>query len=407
MIKISEQISEFIKEHVGLGDTHQSISNQIYDVFGVNVARRTVSSHVAHLQTPEVGLNPPNLPSEVSYRGNGTQLSINADGSQTSSTVLQMKADQVKDVNYVLRAHGFSETDWELVSARNNFWQQNNSEQGLVDLYQSKITVKPKLKTGLQVDDIIKSFNNVIKSVEVPNVKKGEDNIVIPLFDMHFGITKLEMLEEHLHKIANILKKGYKRVEIIIGGDVLHSDFITKSQTASNTQLDHVKTIRALNEAESFFSTLIELSLKMSEIVEVKAVSGNHDTDSQFYFVWGMSKKFPQVNFENVLNIDRLAFQFGKIGILVAHGNLALKRLPMLFANEFPEIWSSSTYRMVASGHYHTEKLADIDGVVMHQFGTAKPNDPYEHANGYTVARKHLQLLEFNDERLLATYEVE
>ena len=407
MIKISEQISEFIKVHVGLGESHQSISNQIYDVFGINVARRTVSSHVARLNTPEVGLNTPSVPSSVSYRDNGTQLSINADGSQTSSTVIQMQADQIKDVNYVLRAHGFSETDWELVSARNNFWQQKNSEQGLVDLYQSKITVKPKLKTGLQVEDIIKSFNNVIKSVEVTNVKKGNDNIVIPLFDMHFGITKLEMLEDHLHKIANILKKGYKRVEIIIGGDVLHSDFITKSQTSSNTQLDPVKTIRALNEAESFFSTLIELSLKMSEIVEVKAVSGNHDTDSQFYFVWGMSQKFPQVDFENVLNTDRLAFQFGKIGILVAHGNLALKRLPMLFANEFPDIWSSSTYRMVASGHYHTEKLADSDGVVTHQFGTAKPNDPYEHANGYTVARKHLQMLEFDSEKLLATYEIE
>ena len=62
---------------------------------------------------------------------------------------------------------------------------------------------------------------------------------------------------------------------------------------------------------------------------------------------------------------------------------------------------------MVASGHYHTEKLADTDGVVMHQFGTVKPNDPYEHANGYTVARKHLQMLEFDNEKLIATYEIE
>lgn len=407
MIKISEQISEFIKEHVGLGDTHQSISNQIYDVFGVNIARRTISNHIAHLHTPEVGLNTPSVPSKVSYRDNGTQLSINADGSQTSTTQLQMTMEQMKDPDFVLKAHGFAPDEWTIISANSNTWDANAGDGKAMTLYQSKITVKPKLKTGLQVDDIIKSFNNVIKSIEVTNIKKGNDNIVIPLFDMHFGITKLEMLEDHLHKIANILKKGYKRVEIIIGGDVLHSDFITKSQTSSNTQLDPVKTIRALNEAESFFSTLIELSLKMSEIVEVKAVSGNHDTDSQFYFVWGMSKKFPQVNFENVLNTDRLAFQFGKIGILVAHGNLALKRLPMLFANEFPDIWSTSTYRMVASGHYHTEKLADIDGVVMHQFGTAKPNDPYEHANGYTVARKHLQMLEFDNEKLLATYEIE
>ncbi len=124
-------------------------------------------------------------------------------------------------------------------------------------------------------------------------------------------------------------------------------------------------------------------------------------------FVWGLSKKFPQVLFENKLNTERLAFQFDKIGVMVAHGNLALKRLPMLFANEYSEIWSSSTYRLIASGHFHTEKLQDVDGVVMHQFGTVKPNDPYEVANGYTTGRKHLQLLEFGKERLLATYEVE
>ena len=44
---------------------------------------------------------------------------------------------------------------------------------------------------------------------------------------------------------------------------------------------------------------------------------------------------------------------------------------------------------------------------MMWQFGTAKPNDPYEKANGYTMGRKHLQLLEFGKERLLATYEIE
>lgn len=407
MIKISEQIAEFIKEHIGLGDTHQSISNQIYDVFGVNVARRTISNHVERLNTHDIDLNVPSIPSKSSYRENGTQLSINADGSQTSTTQLQMTMEQMKDPDFVLKSHGFDPDEWTIISAKNNTWDANAGDGKKMTLYQSKITVKPKLKSGLQVDDIIKSFNNVIKSVEVANITKGEDNIVIPLFDMHFGITRLDMLEDHLHKIANILKKGYKRVEIIIGGDVLHSDFVTKTQTASNTQLDHVETIRALNEAESFFSTLISMALELSEIVEVKAVSGNHDADSQFYFVWGLSKKFPQVAFDNQLNGTRLALQFGNIGIMVAHGNLALKRLPMLFANEFSDIWASSTYRMVASGHYHTEKLADTDGVVMHQFGTVKPNDPYEHANGYTVGRKHLQILEFNDERLLATYEIE
>ena len=378
-------------------DTRQVI-DYFYDHYGLNVSRRSVQRYR--------GVQTQSKHNKVKDIERGTEIVLNKDGSQSSSTTLQMTSEQAKDPDFVLRAHGFDPSEWDIISARNNFWQQNSQENGLIDLYQSKITVKPKAK-ALSIDNVLATFNREIKPVKVSNVTKGHNSILIPLFDMHFGITRIDKLQGHLQQIANILKSGHKNVEIIIGGDVLHSDFITKSQTSSNTQLDLVKTIRALNEAEEFFSSLIELSLKYSGNVEVKAVSGNHDTDSQYMFVWGLSKKFPQVEFENVPNTERLAFQFDKIGVMVAHGNLALKRLPMLFANEYSDIWSSSTYRLIASGHYHTEKLNDTDGVVMHQFGTVKPNDPYEVANGYTVGRKHLQLLEFDNERLKATYEVE
>lgn len=397
----TQAIQDKIEELAFNGVKVDEIANRLYDEFGVNVSSRTVR-RFKNKHLPDKADKQPAVKDAV----RGTEITINKDGSQTSSTTIQMTQEQAKDPDFILRAHGFDSDKWEILSVKNNFWQQNSQENGLIDLYQSKISVRP-IKNIVSIQDVIQSFNQEIKSVNIHNVKTGDNNIVISLFDMHFGITRLENLESHLHQIANILKKGYKRVEIIIGGDVLHSDFVTKTQTASNTQLDHVETIRSLNEAESFFSTLIGMALELSETVEVKAVSGNHDADSQFYFVWGLSKKFPQVAFDNQLNGTRLAFQFGKIGIMVAHGNLALKRLPMLFANEFSDIWASSKYRMVASGHFHTEKLSDVDGVVMHQFGTVKPNDPYEHANGYTVGRKHLQLLEFNDERLLATYEVE
>lgn len=397
----TQAIQNKIDELASKDITVNEIASRLYEEFGVNVSSRSVR-RFKNKHLPDKADRQPAVKDAV----RGTEIVINKDGSQTSSTTIQMTSEQAKDPDFVLRAHGFDSDKWEILSVKNNFWQQNSQENGLIDLYQSKISVRP-IKNIVSIQDVVQSFNHEIKSVNIHNVKSGKNNIVISLFDMHFGITRLENLESHLHQIANILKKGYKRVEIIIGGDVLHSDFVTKTQTASNTQLDHVETIMALNEAESFFSTLIGMALELSGNVEVKAVSGNHDTDSQFMFVWGLSKKFPQVKFDNQLNGTRLAFQFGKIGIMVAHGNLALKRLPMLFANEFSDIWASSKYRMVASGHFHTEKLSDVDGVVMHQFGTVKPNDPYEHANGYTVGRKHLQLLEFNDERLLATYEVE
>lgn len=398
--KWTDEYKALVKSLYEQGLSTRQVVNYFFDNYGLNVSRRSVQRYrkgATHTPVKET---------KIKDVQRGTEIVLNKDGSQSSSTTLQMTSEQAKDPDFVLRAHGFDPTEWDIISAHNNFWQQNSQENGLIDLYQSKITVKPKVGK-VSIDDALSVFNRDIKPVKVSNVTKGHNSILIPLFDMHFGITRIDKLQGHLQQIANILKSGHKNVEIIIGGDVLHSDFITKSQTSSNTQLDLVKTIRALNEAEEFFSSLIELSLKYSGNVEVKAVSGNHDTDSQYMFVWGLSKKFPQVVFENVPNTERLAFQFDKIGVMVAHGNLALKRLPMLFANEYSDIWSSSTYRLIASGHFHTEKLQDVDGVVMHQFGTVKPNDPYEVANGYTVGRKHLQLLEFDNERLKATYEVE
>lgn len=398
--KWTDEYKSLVKKLYTQGMNTRQVIDYFFDNYGLNVSRRSVQRYrkgATHTPVKET---------KIKDVTRGTEIVINRDGSQTISAKLEMTEEQAKDPDFVLRAHGFEPSEWEIISLKNNFWDMGIGGGEVVTNYQSKISVKPIIK-ALSIDNVLSTFNREIKPVKVSNVTKGHNSILIPLFDMHFGITRIDKLQGHLQQIANILKSGHKNVEIIIGGDVLHSDFITKSQTSSNTQLDLVKTIRALNEAEEFFSSLIELSLKYSGNVEVKAVSGNHDTDSQYMFVWGLSKKFPQVVFENVPNTERLAFQFGKIGVMVAHGNLALKRLPMLFANEYSDIWSSSTYRLIASGHFHTEKLQDVDGVVMHQFGTVKPNDPYEVANGYTVGRKHLQLLEFDNERLKVTYEVE
>lgn len=406
---MNKEILLFILDKHKQGATTKQIIGLVSDKFGVDMKyrymRRIITGErgiILRRQLEKEGYNFDN----AETTSNDVNLVIDKNGNQTHTTVIEMRDGQEKDPEYLLVAHGYNPDEWEITNAVSNFWQQGSAEHGTKDLYQSKITVKPKIK-NVGVEGLIKVLNGGVNSITIENKNSGQRSLVISLFDLHFGITTIEMLESHLHQMANIIKNGYKRVEIIVGGDVLHSDFMTKTQTASNTQLDHVDTIKSLYDAETFIGTLIELSLENAPIVEVKAVSGNHDADSQYLFMWGLSKKYPQVSFDNRLNSTRLAFSFGKIGIMVAHGNLALKRLPMLFANEYNQIWANSTYRMVASGHFHTEKKSDMDGVMMYQFGTAKPNDPYEQANGYTMARKHLQLLEFDDERLLATYEVE
>lgn len=403
MIKISEQISEFIKEHVGLGDTHQSISNQIYDVFGVNIARRTIGNHIAHLHTPEVGLNVPSMPSKTSYRDNGTQLSINADGSQTSSTVIQMQADQIKDVNYVLRAHGFSETDWELVSARNNFWQQNNSEQGLVDLYQSKITVKPKTHE-LSVEKFLEQLKTDVKPYQFAATKnKTENNMVLPLADLHFGITKIADLEEHLHKIIPIIQQPHDTFVIEQLGDLLHSSQMWTTQTMRGTMLDEVDMVQAIEDAKSLFHLIIT-NINANHII-VKQMAGNHSGNMEYLFMEMLKVKYPNVSVENNVKY-RDAYLLGNVGILIAHGDLAKKGLTSLFPTEFKDVWSKSKQHYLHTGHYHNEKLTDNAGIVWQQFGTPKTTDKYEEQNGWSLSKKSMYLLEYNPDELIAEYYV-
>ena len=403
MIKISEQISEFIKEHVGLGESHQSISNQIYDVFGINVARRTVSNHIAHLHTPDVGLKTPSFPSNSSYRSTGTQLSINADGSQTSSTVLQMQADQVKDVNYVLRAHGFSETDWELVSARNNFWQQNNSEQGLVDLYQSKITVKPKTH-DVSIEKFLEQLTQDIKPYKLSvNENKTKKNMVLPLADLHFGITKISDLESHLHKIIPIIQQPRDTFVIEQLGDLLHSSQMWTTQTMRGTMLDEVDMVQAIEDAKSFFHLIIT-NINANHII-IKQMAGNHSGNMEYLFMEMLKVKYPNVSVQNNVKY-RDAYLLGDVGILIAHGDLAKKGLTSLFPTEFKDVWSKSKQHYLHTGHYHNEKLTDNAGIVWQQFGTPKPTDKYEEQNGWSLSKKSMYLLEYSTDELIAEYYV-
>ena len=403
MIKISEQISEFIKEHLVLGESHQSISNQIYDVFGVNIARRTVSSHVSKLNAPDFDFSVKNVLSKVSYRDNGTQLSINADGSQTSSTVIQMQADQIKDVNYVLRAHGFSETDWELVSARNNFWQQNNSEQGLVDLYQSKITVKPKTH-DISIEKFLEKLVTDIKPYEFNViVNKTENNMVLPLADLHFGITKIADLEEHLHKIIPIIQQPHDTFVIEQLGDLLHSSQMWTTQTMRGTMLDEVDMVQAIEDAKSFFHLIIT-NINANNII-VKQMAGNHSGNLEYLFMEMLKVKYPNVSVENNVKY-RDAYLLGDVGILIAHGDLAKKGLTSLFPTEFKDVWSKSKQHYLHTGHYHNEKLTDNAGIVWQQFGTPKPTDKYEEQNGWSLSKKSMYLLEYSPDELIAEYYV-
>lgn len=404
-IKWTDEHKNRVTELGKQGLSSSKIAQKLFDEFGVNLSRRTVSRYLSTGHTSSRYDKLKKNTNKVKDVKRGTEIVINKDGSTTSSTTMQMTSEQAKDPEFVLRAHGFNPDDWDIVSARNNFWQQNSQENGLIDLYQSKITVKPKSDDKLTPQDIANLFKADIKPYTVKQVARDTHNLVVPLPDLHFGITAMLDVKGHLDRLLELINKGYKTIVIEQLGDLFHSSQMWSSQTLKGTLLDEVDMVQAVEDAKQFFDVLVTASLKNSTTLHIKQMAGNHSGNMEYMFMEYLKAKYPQVVIKNNIKY-RDAYLLDNVGIMIAHGDLAPKNLPMLFANEFGGVWSLSHSKEIHKGHFHKEKTVDEDGVISRQFGTIKPNDKYEISNGWTLSKKVLYLLEYSQDDLVTEYYV-
>lgn len=331
---------------------------------------------------------------------------VNKNGSITSSSLITIKDGQKLTDKELLEKHGLDPDKFTVERYVSNAWgkPEPNSTS-----YQTKITVKP---INYDLDDVIKSINQDIEPVKP--IKRNNSNffkntLIVPLFDLHFGISTYDSMKPYLDQIyCLIANQPYTNLLIILGGDYFHSDSMTKSQTVKGTQLDHVDMEKAIQDGTKFFNKLMSCAIAFSKHVHIISVPGNHDSD--LAYVWGLGMKERYKNEVDSFNITLntwAAFNIDKCGFLIAHGDIAKNRLPLLFASDAKEIWSKTDYHAVFWGHFHKEVVSDDDGVVEFQVGTPKPSDKWETRKGFTMSRKKLELFEFNKNRLTSIHYLE
>ncbi|RDF88663.1 helix-turn-helix domain-containing protein [Leuconostoc mesenteroides subsp. mesenteroides] len=294
--------------------------------------------------------------------------------------------------------------DWRIVSAIPNQWT-TPTDNGPKWNFQLKVNVKPKLDDELTFEDITEILKQEIEPYTVKQVAHSAHNLVIPLPDLHFGVTKRQDVQNHLDRMLDVINKGYKTIVIEQLGDLFHSSQMWSSQTLKGTLLDEVNMVAAWNDAKWLFDVLVTATLKNSTKVYVKQMAGNHSGNMEFAFMEYLQAKYPQVVVHNNIKF-RDAYLLDNVGIMLAHGDLAPKNLPMLFANEFGGVWSLSHSREIHKGHFHNEKTVDNGGVISRQLGTVKPNDKYEIMNGWTLSKKELYALEYDSDKLVAEWHV-
>ena len=333
------------------------------------------------------------------------EVTTEANGTQTATVLMRLKHEPDKSPRTMMELTGYDPDKFDLISSQYKVYEQHSTEDGIVPQY--SITVKVKPKSDISVSELTSIINHDVKQKSL-NRTSGtlKHMLVVPLFDLHFGINSYEKMMPYLDEIKAIIKTHpFQKIVIEIGGDTLHSDFLKTTKTVKCTQLDHVDMINAWQDAAHFIKDVIELSIENSETTELRAIGGNHDFDLQWAFVEMIRARYPQLSVYNPGSY-RQAFTYGRVGIMLAHGDTAKAKLSQLFASEHPEEWASSVWREVHTGHYHAEVVKDSGGTIQHQFGTPKPSDGYEVKNGFTLGQKVLKILEYDTNGLLAEYTI-
>nr|DAG82502.1 MAG TPA: DNA polymerase II small subunit [Caudoviricetes sp.] len=408
--KWTEQQVKRLSELANEGLTNIEIAPVLSEEFGEEFSWPSVRSKRARLGLP---------PSEKNMRvkqtdkakKNVVSTEIKSDGTQTNLIKLRMTEEQSKNPDYVLQAHGYDPENWELVQATNNIWEQNNQVDGLIQLYQSKIVVRPKMQSNSK--DILVAIKKGIKPIKVEPIKTGIRNLVINLTDIHMGIIDYEYMKPAQDEIIEIINKGYKTISFNIIGDLVHNDSMVNPFTTKGTLVDEVDMVKAIEDLKQYIEPMVHEALKHSKEVRVYYVPGNHDLSISYMFMQYLQAilKGNEIEFDCSL-AHRKAYMLDNVLIGIAHGDLARKNLPMLLATEFPHLWGIAKTREYFVGHFHSEKkevtvpVQDKDGVTVRQLSTLKKSDYYEVKNGYTTSRKKLQIFEFNNDELKVTYDV-
>lgn len=328
---------------------------------------------------------------------------ILGDGSHKSDKLLQMSAEQSKDVEFLLKAHGYDVKEWELVSARNNIWNVYSKQDGVQTLYSSKITVRP-LRQGFDYDKFFENANKKIKPVHKEVVvTEGENLLEIPLFDLHFGVNTYDFYKPvQLDILEKIKKNKWDKIFFIIGQDLLHNNGFS-GQTSSGTPIEKVDMDKAWEDAFRFYSELLNEAQDEANSVDVSYSIANHDDSMSWAFVKCLEVKFPDISFDTSKKM-RKAYVWNEVFIGYTHGHKGANRLHENFISDFGKLMALSKVVEIHTGHLHTEKAKDKFGVLVRTLSTGGKTDDWHDENGFVGAHKRFQLFEYSPAALKSIY---
>lgn len=259
-------------------------------------------------------------------------------------------------------------------------------------------------------------FNSVVAN---DSYQRNLKLAVVCLFDIHLGKIAhfkytgntdnlREQEESYKTEFSKLLSfiKSQSIFEIIlpIGNDLLNVDNVdlgtSKRTPQSNTSDLHGMFELGLNLMTETINSLVQLGCK----VNVVLVPGNHATMSETYLALALDQVYKndvRVDIDHSPN-PRKYYQWGKVCLGFAHGELPLKKYAELFPHEAKEFFSSSNHFEMLVGDKHIEEVhkngIHDDGVIVRRLAALTKTDSWHHQSGYTLSKRRSYVLIYDKE---------
>ena len=308
-------------------------------------------------------------------------IEIHSNGSQTSSKLLKMNEQQNKNPAFLLEAHGYDSKEWMILSSKSSIWNTNSKENGIQDLYSSKITVKP-LTEGIKLEDIENHFKNYKPhfNSKSPIIKNSKKMFELPIVDLHIGKMAWgsesgenfdsKILKDNFYQIlSDILNKisgqSFEKIIFPFGNDLLNTDNMEGNTTGGTRQDNDLRIQKMFNIGSEMMIDMISELQKIAP-VEVLLVTGNHSRLTEFYLSRLLEAYFrncSHITFDN-RPCKRKYVEYGNSLIGFSHGETEKTRIGGLMPVEVPEMWGRTKYREFHLGHLHSEQAKQAEGIV-------------------------------------------
>ena len=346
------------------------------------------------------------------------EVEIQSNGTQTSTIRVKLTNEQKKDSDFLLKVHGYDPNYWEIVNAKQTIWNQNSNKKGMIDLYSSKITVRPRKGFNWNEENIRKIFDSLgedkVFEPELYECTQESKNLLfIPLADIHFGLmATLELSgEDYNTRIARkrvryvvdkilekIEGKQIDRIIFLIGNDGINADNLngtTTNGTPQDNQLNWFETIR------QFTDLMVETIDKLIKVAPVLAffVPSNHDLHSMFGICETLKAYYRNCPSLTICNeaTQRKYFRFGKNMIGFSHDEKE-KNVAKIMAAEQPKIWGETKFKYFMISHLHHEIVKDDYGVDIRRLPTISGRSYWTNKCGFVGTKKQGQAFIFNED---------